>query len=135
MVLSHNRFTLVQQTAEPLMDAAASRGIGFVNAAPFGGGILAKGPDSMSSYSYSPASERTLDRVRDMQRTCQLYDVPLAAAALQFSMRDARVASTVVGMSRPGRIAQTAALAAHPIPDALWDEIEPLAAAGRYGTD
>lgn len=135
VVLSHNRFTLVQQTAVPLMDEAAARGIGFVNAAPFGGGILAKGPDAMASYSYSPASERTLERVRDMERACRLHEVPLAAAALQFSMSDPRVTSTVVGMSRPERIEQTAALAAYPIPDALWAELEPIAAAGRYGTD
>lgn len=135
VVLSHNRFTLVDQTAEPVMDAAAERGAGFVNAAPFGGGMLVKGPDAVSTYAYSPASERLIDRVRDMQRACAVYEVPLAAAALQFSMRDARVASTVVGMSRPERVEQTLELAQHPIPDALWEELLPLATVGRYGAE
>ena len=135
VVLCHNRFTLVDQSAEPVMEEAAARGIGFVNAAPFGGGILVKGPDALPSYSYSAASDRLLDRVRDMERACAVYDVPLAAAALQFSLRDARVASTVVGMSRPERIDETLALATHEIPDELWDELLPIAALGRYGAE
>jgi D-threo-aldose 1-dehydrogenase len=49
--------------------------------------------------------------------------VPLAAAALQFSMRDPRIVSTIVGMSRPERLGQTLALAQHPIPEDLWSEL------------
>jgi D-threo-aldose 1-dehydrogenase len=55
--------------------------------------------------------------------------VPLAAAALQFSMRDPRIASTIIGMSKPERIAQTLELAAVEIPAALWEELEALAPA------
>jgi D-threo-aldose 1-dehydrogenase len=50
--------------------------------------------------------------------------VPLAAAALQFSLREPRIASTIVGMSRPERVAQTIALADHAIPDELWLRLE-----------
>jgi D-threo-aldose 1-dehydrogenase len=68
--------------------------------------------------------------------------VPLAAAALQFSLRDPCITSTIVGMSRPERIAETVALAARPVPDALWPELEAIHAehagaadpeAGRWG--
>jgi D-threo-aldose 1-dehydrogenase len=53
--------------------------------------------------------------------------VPLAAAALQFSLRDARISSTIVGITRPERIEQTLQLAAFPIPGELWDEVADLA--------
>jgi D-threo-aldose 1-dehydrogenase len=53
--------------------------------------------------------------------------VPLAAAALQFSLRAPYVDSTVVGVSSPERVAETIALAEHDIPDALWDELDALA--------
>lgn len=43
-VLNHNRFTLVDRSAGPLMDDAHKRGVAFVNGAPYGGGMLAKGP-------------------------------------------------------------------------------------------
>ncbi|WP_382308314.1 aldo/keto reductase [Herbiconiux sp. UC225_62] len=134
-VISHNRFTLVEQTAEPLLDDAAERGVAFVNAAPFGGGMLVKGPDAVPRYCYAPVGEATLDRVREMERLCARFGVPLAAAALQFSTRDPRVTSTIVGMSEPSRIEQTVELAAWDIPDELWQELEPLARVGRNGIE
>ena len=54
----------------------------------------------------------------------------LAAAALQFSTRDPRVSSTIVGMSEPGRIEETVRLAEWEIPEDFWTRILPLAAAG-----
>lgn len=129
--ISHNRYTLVDQSAESLIEEARRRNIGFVNAAPFGGGMLVKGPDQQPNYCYAPASEATLKRVREMERLCKAQNVPLAAAALQFSLRDDRIASTIVGMSEPQRIAQTLTLAEWPIPEDLWTELLKLAVQER----
>jgi D-threo-aldose 1-dehydrogenase len=131
-VLCHNRFTLVDRSAEPLMDDARLRGVAFINAAPYGGGILAQGPDAQPRYAYEPASEAICDAVRAMQRACTVRDVPLAAAALQFSVREPRVASTVVGVSDPSRIEETATLMAQQVPDELWAELDSLAVAPEY---
>jgi D-threo-aldose 1-dehydrogenase len=57
---------------------------------------------------------------------CDRHGVPLAAAALQFSLRDPRIASTVVGMSAPERIDETLRLAARPVPEQLWDDLAEL---------
>jgi D-threo-aldose 1-dehydrogenase len=126
VVLCHNKFTLVERSAEPLMEDARRRGVAFVNAAPYGGGILAQGPDAQPRYAYEPAGPSIHDAVRAMQAACAAHDVPLAAAALQFSVRDPRVAATVVGVSAPARIDQTARLLSHHIPDELWAELELL---------
>jgi D-threo-aldose 1-dehydrogenase len=67
-----------------------------------------------------------------MQRACAAHDVPLAAAALQFSVREPRVCSTVVGVSEPSRIDETAALMSRRIPDELWAEPDSLAVAPAY---
>ena len=132
-VISHNRYTLVDQSAEPLLSDALQRGVAFVNAAPYGGGMLVKGPDIVPKYCYEPVSAATLDRVRKMQQLCASYDVPLAAAALQFSLRESRITSTIVGISEPERVEQTLRLAEWPIPDKLWDELEPLVVVGKNG--
>jgi D-threo-aldose 1-dehydrogenase len=132
-VISHNRFTLVDQSALPLIEDAHRRGVGFVNGAPYGGGMLVKGPDAHPNYCYAPASEATRDRVRAMERVLTAAGIPLAAAALQYSLREERIASTIVGMSAPERVEQTIELAEWPIPTEVWAEIEPLAAVGRSG--
>lgn len=126
VALNHNRHTLVDRSAEPLIQDAVARGVAFVNAAPYGGGILSKGPAARSTYGYRPADEPVLEAIRAMHAACERHGVPLAAAALQFSLRDPRVASTVVGLSTPERVAQTVDLARLDIPDALWDELATL---------
>jgi D-threo-aldose 1-dehydrogenase len=68
-----------------------------------------------------------------MQRICVSYDVPLAAAALQFSLRETRITSTIVGISEPERVEETFRLAEWPLPDELWEELKPLAAVGKDG--
>ena len=122
-VITHNRYTLINRSAAPLLDLAAARGLAVLNAAPYGSGVLAKGPDAYPRYAYQQASPEMVARVRRLAEICDRYGVPLAAAALQFSTRDSRITSTVVGMSAPERIQQTLDLLRHPIPDALWPEL------------
>ncbi len=121
--ITHNRYTLINRSADPLLDLAAARGIGILNAAPYGSGVLAKGPDAYPRYAYQDAPPEMVERVRRLAAICARHGVPLAAAALQFSTRDPRITSTVVGMSSPERIEQTLDLLRHPIPDALWPEL------------
>lgn len=123
-VITHNRYTLVNRTAEPLLNVAAERGVAVLNAAPYGSGILAKGPDAYARYEYRDASKEVVERVRAIEGECRQFGVSLAAAALQFSLRDPRVVSTIVGISRPERVAQTLDLASHQIPEELWTRLE-----------
>ena len=129
-VVTHNRYTLVNRTAEPLLDVATQRDVAALNAAPYGSGILAKGPDAYARYEYREAPQEMVERVRKMESACRELGVPLAAAALQFSLRDPRVVSTIVGISRPERVEQTIELATHPVPDELWPRLDSLVPPG-----
>ena len=121
--ISHNRFTLLNTSAEPFWEACRRHGVAAVNAAPYGSGILAKGPSAYPRYAYQEAPDEILERTRRLEAACNRHGVPLAAAALQFSLRDPRIVSTVVGISRPERLAHTLQLAQLPIPPALWDDL------------
>ena len=127
-VITHNRYTLVNRTADPLFDVAAEHGVAALNAAPYGSGILAKGPDAYARYEYQEAPKEMVERVRAMQDACREFGVALAAAALQFSLKDPRIVSTIVGMTRPERVEQTLELAAHPVPDELWGRLNSIEA-------
>ena len=126
-VITHNRYTLLDRSAEPLLDVAAERGVALLNAAPYGSGILAKGPDAYPRYAYGEAPEEMVERATAMQEVCRQFGVPLAAAALQFSLKDPRIVSTIVGISRPERVEQTLELAADHIPEELWERLDRLA--------
>ncbi len=126
VVLSHNRFTLLNVAARRLLTLASGRGVAAVNAAPFGGGMLSKGPAAVPRYAYAAASPDLLARAAAMEAACAREGVPLAAAALQFSLRERSFASTIVGISRPERLSQTLELARLPIPTELWDELRAI---------
>ena len=124
--ISHNRFTLLNREAEPLWEVCARRGVAALNAAPYGSGVLAKGPRAYPRYMYNQASPDLLRRARQMEEACERHRLPLPAAALQFSLRDVRIASTIVGITRPERLVETLKLAQQPIPDELWAELDSI---------
>jgi D-threo-aldose 1-dehydrogenase len=127
VVITHNRYTLLNRTAEPLIARANALGVAVVNAAPYGSGLLAKGPSAFPRYAYRAARPEELERAQQLEAICARYGVPLAAAALQFSLRDPRIAATIVGMSRPERVEETVRLANWPIPAELWEELATVA--------
>jgi D-threo-aldose 1-dehydrogenase len=123
VAISHNRYTLLNTEADPFWDVCLRHHVAVVNAAPYGSGILAKGPSAYPRYMYADAPQDMLQRARRLEALCQQYEVPLAAAALQFSLRDPRINSTIVGMTHPERLAQTVALAKFPIPHDMWSSL------------
>ncbi|HEX8918598.1 MAG TPA: aldo/keto reductase [Chloroflexota bacterium] len=122
--ISHNRYTLLHRSAGSFWDVCLQNGVAPLNAAPYGSGILAKGPGAYPRYAYQDARGEILQRARDIEAICARHDVPLAAVALQFSMRDARIAATIVGMSSAKRIRETVTLATRSIPSQVWEELE-----------
>jgi D-threo-aldose 1-dehydrogenase len=125
-LITHNRFTLANRNADAMLDLAASRGIAVVNAAPYASGVLAKGSATYPRYAYQEASEEMLDPIRKIEAICALHGVPPGAAALQFSIRDPRIASTICGVTKPERVKQTVDWARFPIPDEAWAELMAL---------
>lgn len=79
--------------------------------------MLVKGPDVRPRYAYGLGDSSLAESARKMSVACEQYAVPLAAAALQFSVRETRIQSTVVGMSSPQRVEETLDLLAVTIPD------------------
>jgi D-threo-aldose 1-dehydrogenase len=122
-LLTHNRYTVVDRRAEALIDQAAELGMGVFNAAPFGGGLLA-GRGTRYAYRDSPAALLGwLDRARAL---CREWSVPLPAVALQFSLRHPLIHSTVVGISRPERIAELEDLRTTDVPEDFWPALTAL---------
>ena len=130
-LITHNRFTLANRSADAMLDLARARGIAVLNAAPYASGVLAKGSVAYPRYVYQEASDAMLDPIRRIEAICARFRVPPGAAALQFSIRDPRITSTICGVTRPERVQQTLDWANFPIPSASWDELMAL----PYATD
>jgi D-threo-aldose 1-dehydrogenase len=123
-LITHNRFTLANRNAEAMIDFAYARGIAVLNAAPYAGGVLAKGSGAYARYVYQEASPELLDPIRRIEAICAKHGAPPGAVALQFSMRDPRITSTICGVSKPERVLETLEWARFPVPDIVWKELE-----------
>ena len=129
VLLTHNRWTLADRSADSVIQQAHDAGYGVINGAPFGGGVLARGWDAVRGYCYGPTNAATESAIKAVELICRDAGVPLGAAALQFSTRDARISSTIVGVSRPERLDEIEAWASWDIPGDVWEALE--AASGR----
>ena len=67
-----------------------------------------------------------LARARRMRDACARHGVPLAAAALQFTLRHPAVTAAVVGARSPEEITSDVSYLSTHIPDALWAELDAL---------
>lgn len=123
-VVTHNRLTLLDRSAETLLDDCADRGVGVLNAAPFGGGALADDDGPVRSYHYravDPVQEDSVLRIRAIARSA---GVPVGALALRAGGRDPRVAGTIVGVTSTAQLAQVTAWAGTNVPDDVWPELD-----------
>ena len=116
------RLTLLNREAEAqVLDECARRGVAYVAAGPFNGGILARGKQGDQwRNNYRPAPEAV---VRDYQRLAALADderVSLKGAAIQFVLRHSNVTTLVIGASSAAEVEENLALASAPIPDSFW---------------
>ena len=125
-VLNHNRWTLVDRSADTLWNLATERRMAVFNAAPFGGGILAGSTTRGPKYAYAEASGELLDFIDRMSGLAAEWGIELAAAALQFSLADPRIHSTVVGMSSIARLESLPGLASAEIPAGFWEAFRAL---------
>lgn len=121
-LISHNRYSLLNRSADAMFDYAFAQGVAILDAAPYAGGILAKGSAQMQRVTYQAASETALAHIRTIEDICARHDVAPGALALQFSMKDPRLTSTIVGVSRSQSVAETLDWAMSPIPQAAWEE-------------
>ncbi len=122
-ILLAGRYTLLEQPAlAELLPMCAERGVSIICGGPFNSGILAAGSRAASQahYDYSAVPEAVLDRVRKLEQVCEEFAVPLAAAALQFPLGHASIASVIAGCASGAESRNCAAMFAHPIPPGFW---------------
>ena len=127
-VLSHNRFTLVDRSAGPLMDDACQRGVAFVNGAPYGGGMLAENPTSSpSTPTGRPGKPSRARSARCSGPARSMASAGRRGVAVLAPRPGVRLHG--VGVSEPSRIAEITALMSEQIPAGLWAELDSLSVA------
>jgi D-threo-aldose 1-dehydrogenase len=130
-ILVAGRYTLLDRRADQsLLPACLDRGIAVIVGGVFNGGILAD-PSENARFDYRPASSSLRGRVLALRAVCDSFGVPLAAAALQFSLAHAAIVTAVIGVRSPDEVREDFGLLSVDIPVELWGAID--ATVGRAG--
>ena len=119
------RYTLLEQDAlDEFLPLCQTRGAAVVVGGGFNSGILATGAKSGARYNYAPAPEHMMKRVRELEKVCEEFDVPLPAAALQFVVAHPAIPTVISGTSTAAQLAQNLAWFSYPIPRSFWGALK-----------
>lgn len=123
VVLVAGRYTLLDRSADSeLLPLCAELNVKVIAGGIFNSGLLAD-PDANRTFDYVEAPPETVERARALARRCLTYDIPLAAAAVQFVLRHPAITSVIFGVRSRREIDADVSAANMNIPDALWDEL------------
>ena len=122
-------FNLLRTTSEPLIEMAATRDMGFINASPFAAGLLA-GVDPDEIVAIRAATGMWSLRQGDIARARRIWKwatgrgLDLRALAMQYCLRDHRISTTLIGPRRPSDVLEDLAAATTVVPRTDWQALE-----------
>ncbi len=118
------RYTLLEQRAlESFLPRCVERNVSIVLGGPYNSGILATGVKRdgvVPHYNYAPAPQDIIQRVAKIEQLCEDFNIPLAAAALQFPLAHPAIVSVIPGLSSVDQVEITRAQMSTDIPAAFW---------------
>ncbi len=121
VILLAGRYTLLEQAPlDDLLPLCTARGVRVIVGGPFNSGVLAGNPQ----YDYGTVPLAVAARVQALSDVCVRYNVPLAAAALQFPLAHPAVASVIPGARSAAEMTANIAHMDHQIPAALWADMQ-----------
>ncbi|MFI6541487.1 aldo/keto reductase [Nonomuraea sp. NPDC050547] len=123
VVMLAGRYTLLDRSGLPLLEACAAKGVKVLAAGVFNSGMLAT-DEPGGTFDYQPASAPLLERARLLAEVCRRHGVTLPQAAMAFPARHPAVATVVLGARSADEVRRNAALWAEPVPEELWAELE-----------
>lgn len=125
-ILLAGRYSLLDRSGEAeLLPLCRERKTSLVVGGVFNSGILATGPVPGANFDYATASDDVLKRVAAMEKVAADGGYPLAAAALQFPLRDEVVANVLVGTAKPSSLKRNMDLLKIDVPASAYTAYEP----------
>lgn len=121
------RYTLLEQEAlDHLLPECSKRNVSILLGGVFNSGILAKGLSDKDklTYNYGAVPQAVLERVMRLETVCRKFDIPLAAAALQFPYAHPQVATVITGARNAQEVHENVSAFTQLIPREFWQALQ-----------
>jgi len=112
-----------QDSMDELLPLIQEKGMSVIAGGVYNSGLLID-PTPGAMYNYAPAPEHVLVKAGAIRDVYAGFDVPIRAAALQFTLAHPAIATAVVGARTPAEVDDNLAMAALPIPPELWTALK-----------
>ncbi len=123
-VLSYCHYCLNDTSLEELIPLLERFGVGIINAAPLSMGLLtSQGPPP-----WHPAPPELRDACARAAALCRERGADIAKLALQFTVRNPHIATTLVGMADPKEVRQNVKWIEEPLDESLLQDVLALLA-------
>ena len=114
------RYTLLEQTPlDTLFPACAAAGTSIICGGPFNSGVLV----GRDMWNYAQAPEEVTQKARALGTVADEFNIPLAAAALQFPLGHQIITSVIPGPRNAFELRQIVDWFKIPIPDEFWSAL------------
>jgi aryl-alcohol dehydrogenase-like predicted oxidoreductase len=128
VILSYNQYTLQNmRLVDDLLPFLQSKEVGIMNAGPFSARLLTNAP----LPDWLKESQEVKDAARKAAAFCESRGVDIAKLALQFSLSNPDLATTVAGSANPENIKKWAHWAVQPLDVDLLREVQQIFAPVR----
>lgn len=125
VILTYLDYTLLSQTAAPLIDTAAASGLGVVIGAPLATGLLAGGDAPLCRYgSAARPEDPDVQAALRVRRWAADRGISVPALALQWILRNPRVGAVIAGAVSPQEIEESVRAVTTPLPATVWSDWE-----------
>ncbi|KAI8112123.1 hypothetical protein M9434_003447 [Picochlorum sp. BPE23] len=106
-ILSYCHYTLCDNTLDDMIPYLESKHVGIINASPLCMGLLTRrGPPV-----WHPAPPALVDAAKQASQKADEFGIDIADIALQYSLRNEHIATTLVGMCTPQQVSDNCAAA------------------------
>lgn len=123
--LTYGDYNLLDRSAQDsVIRPLAERGIGVFNGMITAYGLLAGGNPKELARSRRHVPERLVEPAYALWKWADERSLSLLDLSVQFSLRNAYIASTLMGASTPEQIEADVAAADTDIPESTWNELE-----------
>lgn len=120
--LVHNHYCLHDTRLLDLLPYAREKGIGLINASPFGMGLLTdRGPAA-----WHPATPAQRALFRQAAEYCTLQGTNISKLALQFSSQHPEIPTTMFSSSNPATVRRNVEWAAEPFDPAMVEAVQAM---------
>ncbi len=115
------RYTLLEQTAlDELFPACSKSGTSIICGGPFNSGILV----GREMWNYAKAPQTVIEKANALRKVADEFNIPLAAAALQFPQANELVSSVIPGPRSKNELLEILKWQESKIPTEFWNSLK-----------